>query len=336
MTTLDATLSTLHRPKSSTSANAEIKRPSLSIVVPCFNEDAVLDAFYGRMCDAAQESFGSDFEIIFVDDGSKDHTWPMIDRLVVRDKHVVGIKLSRNHGHQLALTAGLSAVRGDVILVIDADLQDPPELLESMFKLMTAEGADVVYGKRRSRLGETQFKKKTAQIFYRLLALSTSTDIPVDAGDFRLMTRRVSDLVVAMPERDRFIRGIVAWLGFKQLPMEYDREVRHAGTSKYPLRKMILLALDGFVGFSMLPLRIAGVLSLGLFLCLFGGALFTIISWFTLDVVKGWTSLTMLILLVSAVQLAVLSVVGEYVGRIYLQSKARPMFIIDNVRRNGE
>jgi polyisoprenyl-phosphate glycosyltransferase len=307
---------------------------ALSIVTPCYNEQAGLGAFYERACRTAA-AFCDDFELVLVDDGSHDATWTVIETLVARDPRVVGVKLSRNHGHQTALTAGLSAACGALVLVIDADLQDPPEHLSEMHALMLREGADVVYGKRRSRAGETAFKRQTAALFYRTLAYLTSVEIPVDAGDFRLMTRRVSDLVVAMPERDRFVRGMVAWLGFKQVPFEYDRAMRAAGATSYSLRRMVSLALDAFVGFSMVPLRLAGWISLGLFAALTVGVFYTLFSWLLFDAVRGWTSLTMLIILVSAVQLWSLSIIGEYVGRIYLQSKARPLFIIDTVKRHA-
>lgn len=308
--------------------------PALSIVTPCYNEGPGLEAFYQRMRSSAA-NFCSQFEIILIDDGSQDTTWKIIEELVDRDPQVVGIKLSRNHGHQTALTAGLSATRGMLVLVIDADLQDPPEHLPEMHALMLREGADVVYGRRRSRSGETAFKRQTAALFYRSLAYLTSVEIPADAGDFRLMSRRVTDLIVAMPERDRFVRGMVAWLGFKQVPFEYDRGRRIAGVTKYPLRRMVSLALDAFVGFSMVPLRLAGWISVSLFVVLTAAVFYTLVSWLFFDAVRGWTSLTMLIILVSAVQLWSLSIIGEYVGRIYLQSKARPLFVVDTVKRHS-
>src|SRR5712672_398803 len=233
------------------------KNMFLSIVVPCFNEEESLREFHRRTAAAARALFGQKFELILVDDGSTDNTWKIINQLSEQDRNVVAVRLSRNHGHQLALTAGLSTVRGDLVLVIDADLQDPPELLAPMYEMMVRESADVVYGLRRSRAGETRFKKKSAEAFYRLLARITRVHIPVDTGDFRLMSRRISDQLVQMPEHDRFIRGMVAWLGYKQVAYEYDRSARFAGTTKYPLRKMIGFAADALISFSMLPLRIA-------------------------------------------------------------------------------
>jgi dolichol-phosphate mannosyltransferase len=305
----------------------------VSIVVPCYNEQEGLVAFYERMARAATTAFGDNFEIIMVDDGSTDFTWKIMDDLVGQYKEAVGLKLSRNYGHQIALTAGLSAVRGKLVLIVDADLQDPPEHLADMHALMIREKAEVVFGKRRARPGETDFKRRSSAYFYRLLARFTQVAIPLDTGDFRLITRRVSDLIVAMPERDRFLRGMVAWIGFKQVPFEFDREPRFAGKTKYSLMRMIRLAADAFVSFSVVPLRFAVWISLGLFLVLIGAALYAAFSYIFLDAVRGWTSITMLIILVSAVQLWTLSVIGEYVGRIYFESKNRPLFVLDEIRR---
>ena len=201
------------------------------------------------------------YEIILVDDGSTDATWDRIRELAAADPHVVAIKLSRNYGHQAALTAGLAAATGALVFVLDSDLQDPPELLGPMRDLLRAEKAEVVYGRRRSRKGETAFKRLTAAGFYRLLDAMTDTRIPLDTGDFRLMTRRMAEVLTAMPERDRFIRGMVSWAGFKQLPFDYDRDARHSGETKFSLRRMLRFASDALLSFSMVPLRLAGLLS---------------------------------------------------------------------------
>ncbi|HEX8840987.1 MAG TPA: glycosyltransferase family 2 protein, partial [Sphingomicrobium sp.] len=190
----------------------------LSIVVPCYNEEACLGVLHERLSASAREAAGEDYEIVLVNDGSRDGSWPIMHRIAGDDPHVVAVNLSRNHGHQLALTAGLDLCRGDTVLIIDADLQDPPELLASMMQAMREEKADVVYGVRKSRAGETAFKRATAHGFYRLLSRATEVDIPLDAGDFRLMSRRALDALLAMPEQARFIRGMVAWIGFKQVP----------------------------------------------------------------------------------------------------------------------
>lgn len=308
---------------------------ALSIVVPCFNETAGIQELVRRCCASATATVGAGYELILVDDGSTDGTWQAITSQIDHHKEIVAIKLSRNFGHQVALTAGLSAAKGQNVFVIDADLQDPPELLGDMLKVMKDSGADVVYGQRKSRTGEGWFKISTASLFYRLLELSTNILIPVDAGDFRLMSRRVSDLIAEMPERDRFIRGMVASVGFKQVAFPYDRQERFAGTTKYPLSKMIGFATDAFLGFSMVLLRFSSVFAFGLLLALIGVAAYSIYAWLYLEVVPGWTSIMITIIVVSFFQLIVLSVIGEYVGRIYLSTKGRPLFIVDVVQRGS-
>jgi polyisoprenyl-phosphate glycosyltransferase len=307
----------------------------LSIVVPCFNEEAGIQMLVERCCASATAAVPEGFELILVDDGSTDGTWSAITAELGRHENIVAIKLSRNHGHQVALTAGLSAVSGAAIFIIDADLQDPPELLGEMLKVMRESGADVVYGQRKSRSGEGWFKTFTAGLFYRLLELSTDILIPVDAGDFRLISRRVSDIIAQMPERDRFIRGMVASIGFKQVAFPYDRQERYAGSTKYPLSKMIRFAMDAFLGFSMVLLRFSSIAALGLLLALIGVGGYSIYAWAFLDVVPGWTSIMITIIVVSFFQLIVLSVIGEYVGRIYLSTKNRPLFIIDAIERRA-
>ena len=308
--------------------------PFLSIVVPCFNEEEGMSALHERLMASAKAGFGENFEIVFVDDGSSDHTWTSMVDLNEQYPHIVAVKLSRNHGHQLALSAGLTVASGDLVLVIDGDLQDPPELLAPMFELLRSEEADVVYGQRRTRAGESWFKRGTASLFYRILSRFTDVNIPVDTGDFRLMTRRAAKLIVQMPERDRFIRGMVAWIGFKQVPFVYDREPRFAGSTKYPFAKMLRFAMDAFLGHSMALLRISAYFA-GLTLIVLGGVgAHALYSWFFLDAVPGWTSLTMLIVALGAFQLIVLSILGEYIGRIYLEGKRRPVFIIDQIKRS--
>jgi dolichol-phosphate mannosyltransferase len=307
--------------------------PQLSIVVPCYNEEEGIDELVRRCCESAEAVFGASFELILVDDGSTDGTWDRIRGQLEKRPQLVAVRLSRNHGHQLALTAGLSAVLGRVVFVLDADLQDPPELLGDFVKTMNASAADVVYGQRISRSGETWFKSWTAHLFYRVLARATHTSIPVDTGDFRLMTRRVSDLILQMPERDRFIRGMIAWVGFRQVALPYHRQDRLTGTTKYPFSKMFAFAVDAFLGYSMLLLRFSAFLAFCLFVALIGVMAYTLHAWLFLDTVPGWTSTVLLIVFVSMSQLMVLSVIGEYVGRIYLSTKNRPLFIIDEVQR---
>lgn len=306
-------------------------RPALSIVVPCFNEEACLTELYQRLSAAALKAVGNDYELVLVNDGSRDSTWPMMQALAAKDAHLLAVNLSRNHGHQLALTAGLDLCRGDRILIIDADLQDPPELLGPMLAAMDEQGADVVYGVRKSRSGETMFKRATAHGFYRLLSRATEVDIPLDAGDFRLMSRRALDALLAMPEQARFIRGMVAWIGFRQVPFAYDRHERFAGETKYPLRKMIRFALDALTGFSSAPLKLAS--HAGLWLV--GGsvliALYIIYAWLSGESVPGWTSLMLLVVVLGAVQMFVLALMGEYIGRLYNEVKRRPLYIVQEI-----
>ncbi len=307
----------------------------LSIVVPCFNEEPGLAELVRRCSESAALAVGNSYELILVDDGSTDGTWDAIMSHVAHHPNIVAMKLSRNYGHQIALTAGLSAVRGKVVFVIDADLQDPPELLNDMLGKMNESAADVVYGQRRSRAGETWFKTRAASLFYRILERSTDVLIPVDAGDFRLMSRRVCDIIAQMPERDRFIRGMVASVGFKQIAFPYDRQQRYAGSTKYPLAKMIHFATDAFLGYSMVLLRFSSVAALVLLLALIGLAAYAIYGWAYLEVVPGWTSIMISVVVVSFFQLVTLSVIGEYVGRIYLSTKNRPLFIVDSVERSS-
>jgi dolichol-phosphate mannosyltransferase len=303
----------------------------LSIVVPCFNEEACLTELHERLAGAARAAVGEDFEIVLVNDGSRDGSWAIMRRLAESDRHVVAVNLSRNHGHQLALTAGLDLCRGDTILIIDADLQDPPELLSGMLAAMREQEADVVYGVRTSRSGETAFKRATAHAFYRLLSRATEVDIPVDAGDFRLMSRRALDALLAMPEQARFIRGMVAWIGFKQVPFSYDRQERFAGATKYPLSKMVRFALDALTGFSSAPLKLAG--RAGLFLS-FGSLLLILyiaFAWVEGRSIPGWTSLMLVVVVLGAVQMFVLALQGEYIGRLYNEAKRRPLYIVQEV-----
>lgn len=303
----------------------------LSVVIPCYNEEQCLNELWRRVresCLPVTESF----ELVLVDDGSRDRTWPMMVELHRADPRVVGLRLSRNHGHQLALTAGLSVCRGQRILVLDADLQDPPELLPQMMALMD-DGADVVYGQRIDRAGESWFKKQTAKGFYRLVNWMSDAPIPADTGDFRLMSRRVLKVFNAMPEAHRYIRGMISWVGFRQEPLLYRREGRYAGQTKYPLRKMLRLAADAIISFSTMPLRLAALLA-GVF-ALFGVALlvYVILSWMRGQAVTGWASLLAALSIMSSAQLTVMAVMGAYLGRLYEQSKGRPLFIVEQLQQ---
>jgi glycosyltransferase involved in cell wall biosynthesis len=303
----------------------------LSIVIPCFDEEACLDELLRRVTAVARAVAGDDHEIVLVNDGSRDGTWAAMGRIAAASPQVTAINLSRNHGHQLALTAGLDLARGERILILDADLQDPPELLADMLTKMETEGADVVYAVRRQRAGESLAKRASAAIFYRLLDRLTDTSIPLDAGDFRLMSRRALDALLAMPEQARFIRGMVAWIGFKQVPFAYDRAERHAGETHYPFAKMLSLAFDAVTGFSTAPLRFASHAGLALtgFSILIMG--YIAIGWLRGTAVAGWTSTMLVVVGLGAVQMFVLGMIGEYLGRLYIESKKRPLYIVADV-----
>src|SRR5689334_6765891 len=304
-------------------------RPALSVVAPCFNEEGVLPEFVRRVA-VVLDGIGGTAEIVLVDDGSRDGTWKVMTDAAARDKRVIAVRLMRNHGHQLALTAGLTVCRGERILIIDADLQDPPELLPAMMALMD-QGADVVYGQRRQRDGESLFKRATAAAFYRLIGRMTDVEIPLDAGDFRLVTRRVLDVLLAMPERHRFVRGMVAWIGGRQLAIPYDRKPRAAGESKYPLGKMIRFAADAITAFSVVPLMAS--MTIGWIMAVVGFTFFiySIVGWLLDLNLPGWTSLMAAIGLLGGMQFLMLGIIGAYLGRLYDQSKGRPLFMIREI-----
>jgi len=297
----------------------------LSVVVPMYFEEEVATECHSRLS-AAVESY--DYEIIYVNDGSTDKTLPILKEIAQSNERVKIISFSRNFGHQAAVTAGVKDATGDCIAIIDADLQDPPELIPDMIELWT-QGYEVVYAKRKKRKGESIFKRITAKAFYKLLSMLTDTDIPTDTGDFRLIDRKVADAFNAMGEHNRFIRGMVAWLGFKQTPIEYVRDVRYAGETKYPLRKMLKLAFDGIMSFSVKPIKM--VTNLGALTMLFslGIIVYVLISKFTGNAVSaGWASTMIVITMLSGVQLLSLGVVGGYISRIYEESRNRPIYLI--------
>ena len=301
----------------------------LSVVAPCFNEAANLAEFHRRVAAACVGV--DDWELVLVNDGSTDTTLDAIEDLVRRDRRVIGVNLARNYGHQIALTAGLLHCAGQRILILDADLQDPPELLGAMMRAMDEQDADVVYGQRRARAGETRFKTLAARLFYRVMRRLVDVEIPLDTGDFRLMNQRTAAVLNAMPEQHRFIRGMVSWIGLKQIPFLYDREPRHLGETHYPLHRMVRLAIDAITGFSVLPLRLASLTgaavgAMGLLLLIY-----TMISWASGRVVEGWTSLMTLMLILGGAQLLMLGVFGEYLGRLYMEAKRRPLFVVDRV-----
>lgn len=304
--------------------------PYLSILVPCYRDELGLDELHHRLSEVCK-GLNISYEIILVDDGSPDDTWGRIRQLSIKDPHVMGIRLSRNHGHQLAVTAGLHHVRGERVLIIDSDLQDPPELLSEMMRLMD-EGADNVYGQRLSRKGVPAWKKCCYKAYYKLLSSLAGCHIPEDTGDFRLISRRVVDLVNSMPEHHRFLRGMISWLGFKQVPIQYHRDARFAGESGYTITKLFRIAIDGITSFSIKPLRVASLLGI-LFgvLCLvgLGYSIFGYIQGKT--GVAGWTSIMAVILLTASLQFFVLGMIGEYIGRLFIEQKGRPLFLVSEV-----
>lgn len=306
---------------------AELK---LSVVVPCYNEEDGLRELHRRVSAICRTCIGNSYELVLVNDGSKDTTWKIMGEISTVDKHVVAINLSRNHGHQLALSAGLQMCRGERVFVLDADLQDPPELLPKMMARMD-DGFDVVFGQRTKRQGETFFKKASAYVFYRLLNKMIDIDIPADTGDFRIMSRRAVNILNSMPEQHRFIRGMVSWIGLRQEALPYERAARFAGETKYPLSKMIRFAIDAITGFSVRPLRVASYLGFGFGMATMALLAYVVVNFFIGKSVEGWTSLAVIVLAVGSVQLFVAGVIGEYLGRLYVESKRRPLFLIQEV-----
>lgn len=302
----------------------------LSVVVPCYNEEQVLEELYRRVTKVCKELFNESYELILVNDGSGDKTWDGMTRIASDDERVVAINLSRNYGHQIALTAGLEFCSGEKVFILDADLQDPPELLPRMLKRMD-EGYDVVFGQRIGREGETYFKKAAAFSFYRILDWLSDTRIPADTGDFRLMSRRAVDALNSMPEQHRFIRGMVSWIGLRQVAFLYKRHARSAGETKYTSSRMVKFAIDAITGFSTRPLKLASYLGVGCGLILVPMMLYVFYNYFNGRTVEGWTSLVLVVLAVGSMQLLVLGILGEYISRLYVQSKGRPLFIIQDI-----
>ncbi|MFA6601157.1 MAG: glycosyltransferase family 2 protein [Candidatus Omnitrophota bacterium] len=297
----------------------------LSLVVPVFNEEKVLPEFFDRTASALS---AFDYEVIFVDDGSRDDSWPVLERMMKKSSRVRAVRLSRNFGHQAAITAGLEHAAGDAVVVMDADLQDPPEVIPAMVARWQ-EGYDVVYGTRAERRGESWFKKVTAGIFYRFLRRASPVDLPREAGDFRLMSRAVVNSINSLPERIRYMRGLTSWVGFRQVGLPYTRDPRFAGETKYPLGKMLRFAWDGITSFTRLPLQLAiylGLMATGLSLLYAFHSLY--VCFVTKTAVKGWTSLIIAIVFLGGVQLLMIGIIGEYIGRIYEEVKHRPLYLV--------
>lgn len=298
-----------------------------SIVVPVFNEEEVISVTYERL-KKVMDATGQPYELLFVNDGSADKTAQILSEICQEDTDVKLINFSRNFGHQIAISAGMDNALGQAIVVIDADLQDPPELILQMIEKWK-EGYEVVYATRKQRKGETFFKKWTAAMFYRLLKSITDVDIPVDTGDFRLIDRKVCNIMTNFTEKNRFVRGLVSWVGFRQTAVEYVREERFAGETKYPLRKMIKLSLDAMTSFSHKPLKLAIYLGFSFSSISFLYLLFAIFErLFTPYTVPGWTSIMATSLFFNGIILTILGIIGEYIGRIYDETKDRPLYII--------
>jgi polyisoprenyl-phosphate glycosyltransferase len=302
----------------------------LTVVVPVFNEVETIDVFYTRMKKVVDSLSPMSYELIFVDDGSRDDSFAKLTSLADLDSRVRVAKLSRNFGHQNAVTAGVDTARGDAVVIIDGDLQDPPEVIPSMIRKWR-EGYDVVYGVREKREGEMWMKLYTAALFYRIMKRITKIEIPVDVGDFRLMSRRVVDKFKQIRERDRFIRGLVSWVGFRQTGVMYAREKRYAGETKYPIGEMIKFSLDGITSFSHAPLKIATWLGYGVSLIALLYTMIIIVEKFMGMTVPGFASIMAGMLFLGGVQLICLGIMGEYIGRIFNETKARPIYVIEEV-----
>ncbi|KLV32044.1 glycosyltransferase family 2 protein [Priestia megaterium] len=298
-----------------------------SIVVPVYNEEEVIHETYRRLTEV-MHSTKEAYELLFVNDGSRDRTAEIIKEYSKQDPAVVLLDFARNFGHQIAITAGMDYARGEAVVVIDADLQDPPELILEMIEKWK-QGFDVVYAKRTKRKGETYFKKQTAAMFYRFLRAMTDIDIPLDTGDFRLLDRKVCNQMNSIQEKNRFVRGLVSWVGFKQIAVEYERDERLAGESKYPLKKMLKLSMDGITSFSYKPLKLASYA--GVTLSGIGFIYLLVVLYlklFTDSTITGWSSLIVIQLFFSGIILIILGMIGEYIGRIYDETKNRPLYIV--------
>lgn len=309
----------------------------LSVIIPSYNEERNVGIMHERLTKTLSEITDS-YEMIFVNDCSKDQTLLRIKELAERDSHVKYLSFSRNFGHQIAVSAGLDFCTGEAVVIIDGDLQDPPELITQMYERYK-EGYKVVYAKRKTREGETWFKKATAKIFYRLLASMTSIDIPVDVGDFRLIDRVIVEHLRNMPEKSKYIRGQIAWIGYKQTFVEYHRDARLYGTTNYPLKKMLRFALDGITAFSDKPLKIAS--GLGIFAAIVSllALVYALISHFCFHAtITGWTSLILSVLFIGGVQLITIGIIGEYIARINNDVRNRPLYILDekNIDKDSE
>ncbi len=302
----------------------------VSLVIPMYYEEKVAKECYKRVKECLEKLDNYDYEIIFINDGSKDKTLEILEDIANENKKVKVISFSRNFGHQAAVTAGLQEVTGDAIVIIDADLQDPPELIPDMLKKWE-EGNEVIYGKRKTRKGESAFKLLTAKMFYNTLNALSDVEIPKDTGDFRLVDRKVVDVINSLPEHNKFLRGLFSWVGYKQYAYEYERQERFAGETKYPLKKMLKLASDGIISFSSKPIKLVGALGIFSIIVSIVILIYALISYiFKLNNLSaGWTSIMVAVTFFAGVQLLSLWVISEYIGRIYDEAKGRPQYVID-------
>ena len=308
---------------------------TISVIVPLFNEAENIHLLHQRLTEVIQKISGS-YELVFVNDGSRDQTLPLVKGIAAADPHVKYINFSRNFGHQIAVTAGLDYCNGEAIVIIDADLQDPPELISEMYSKMK-EGYDVVYAKRKSRQGETFMKKLTAKVFYRLLQRITSVNIPVDTGDFRIISHKIVKVLKQMPEQQKYLRGQIAWAGYRQTYIEYERQQRHAGETGWPYRKMIRFALDGITSFSNFPLKFATASGIIVFVISFLLMLYALYSRFvTKEFVAGWTSLMLVVLFIGGIQLLSIGIIGEYISRMSANVRNRPLYIVEDTNIKEE
>lgn len=308
---------------------APLSRPEISVVIPVYNEAENLPALYARLSKVLQD-IGMDYEIVFIDDGSRDTSLEYLQRLASQDTHIIVVELARNFGHQVAISAGLDHTRGNAVIVMDADLQDPPEVLPQ-FIARWQEGYDVVYAIREQRK-EVWFKRTAYAVFYRILQRVANIEIPLDAGDFCIMDRRMVDLLAGMPERNRFVRGIRSWIGLKQVGLTYERHARHAGRPKYTFSRLVYLALDGLVSFSYLPLRVITMLGFGVSLLSILMAIFYAIKKLTVGLnPPGFATIVVSIFFLAGMQLITIGVIGEYVGRIFEEVKRRPLYVVRRV-----
>ena len=302
----------------------------ISVIVPMYYEEKVAEECYKRLTACLQKLTDYTYEIIIIDDGSKDKTLEILENIASKDDKVKVISFSRNFGHQAAVTAGLKHVSGDAIIIIDADLQDPPELIPQMIQLWE-QGNEIIYAKRKKRKGESPFKLLSAKLFYQILNALSDTEIPKDTGDFRLVDKKVVDTINNMPEHNKFLRGLFSWVGYKQIPFEYEREERFAGKTKYPLRKMLKLASDGIISFSTKPLKLVGLLGFISIIISILILIYALLSYFLKlnQLSAGWTSLMVAITFFAGLQLLSIWLMSEYIGRIYDETKQRPQFIIN-------